>query len=193
VTSVERATTPHVHAWRDIPPAAGDGRVNAYIEIPRGELRKWEFDQALNDRRLDRVMPAAVGGYPVNYGFVPQTVSYDGDPLDVLVLGPPLQGGAVLQGIVVALFLMDDEKGADAKIVLSPSGRDGKPSFNLVHDDRERIAAFFARYKRHEPGKTSVVRGWGAAADARALLDTTHAFFRECRMSPARPCLIAAR
>ena len=47
-----------------------------------------------NARAIDRMMPVDVGGYPVNYGFVPQTISYDGDPFDVLVLGPPLAGGA---------------------------------------------------------------------------------------------------
>ena len=46
-----------------------------------------------NRRAMDRTIPAEVGGYPVNYGFVPQTVSYDGDPFDVLVLGPPIEGG----------------------------------------------------------------------------------------------------
>jgi hypothetical protein len=74
------------HVWRDTPAMNEDGTVNAYVEIPRGELRKWEFGMTVNARAIDRVMPHEVGGYPVNYGFVPQTVSYDGDPFDVLVL-----------------------------------------------------------------------------------------------------------
>ncbi len=63
------------HVWRDTPPLNDDGTVNAYIEIARGDRRKWEFDMGANARAIDRVMPEALGGYPVNYGFVPQTVS----------------------------------------------------------------------------------------------------------------------
>src|SRR5687767_10515561 len=96
------ASRPHgSHVWRDSVPMDARGRVNAYIEIPRGERRKWEFDMKANARAVDRVMPVAVGGYPVNYGFVPQTVSYDGDPFDVLVLGPALRGGALVPGVIV--------------------------------------------------------------------------------------------
>ena len=74
------------HVWRDTPPRNADGTVNAYIEISRGDRRKWELDMAANARAIDREIPESVGGYPVNYGFVPQTVSYDGDPFDALVL-----------------------------------------------------------------------------------------------------------
>ena len=89
------AAKPHArHVWRDTPPLNADGTVNGYVEIPRDDRRKWEFDMAANARAIDRMMPETLGGYPVNYGFVPQTVSYDGDPFDVLVLGPPLTGGS---------------------------------------------------------------------------------------------------
>jgi hypothetical protein len=64
-----RATS---HVWRDVAPLNGDGTVNAYIEIARGDRRKWEFEMGLNMRAIDRVMPAELGGYPVNYGFVPR-------------------------------------------------------------------------------------------------------------------------
>src|SRR5262247_2990486 len=77
------------HVWRDTPPINEDGTVNGYVEISRGDLRKWEFRIAMNARAIDRMIPEQIGGYPVNYGFVPQTISYDGDPFDVLVLGPP--------------------------------------------------------------------------------------------------------
>ena len=101
------AARPHAaHVWRDMPPINPDGTVNAFVEIPLGERRKYEFDMAQNVRAVDRVMPESMGGYPVNYGFVPQTVSYDGDPFDVLVLGPPLPGGAVAKGIIVGLIVV---------------------------------------------------------------------------------------
>ena len=78
-----------------------------------------------NVRAVDRVIPQAIGGYPINYGFVPQTVSYDGDPFDALVLGPPLPGGSIVSGIIVGLMFMEDEKGLDSKVVLSPIDRMG--------------------------------------------------------------------
>ena len=88
--SLSAAARHRRHVWRDSPPINPDGTVNGFIEIPRGERRKYELDMARNERRVDRVMPAELGGYPVNYGIVPQTVSYDGDPFDILVLGPPI-------------------------------------------------------------------------------------------------------
>ena len=147
------------HAWRDPPPTNGDGTVNAYIEIPRGERRKFEFDMRANIRAIDRVMPADVGAYPVNYGFVPQTISYDGDPFDVLVLGPPLPGGAMARGRIVGLMLMEDEKGIDSKVMLAPVDRDGRPTQALSQADRDRIGAYFDSYKRHDPKGFSDVPG----------------------------------
>src|SRR5690349_10886064 len=65
------AAAPHArHIWRDSPAMNADGTVNGYIEIPRGERRKYEFDMSANARAIDRVIPEQVGGYPVNYGFV---------------------------------------------------------------------------------------------------------------------------
>lgn len=176
------------HLWRDTPPLTADGLVNAYIEIPRGERRKFEFDMAAAERTVDRVMPEDVGGYPVNYGFVPQTVSYDGDPFDVLVLGPALPGGRIVTGVIVGLMAMEDEKGLDSKVVVSPVDGNGRPRYQLDAAERARIADYFERYKRHEPGKFSSVPGWGTAEDGRAFVAMTHAFFRECRRQAAMPC-----
>jgi inorganic pyrophosphatase len=134
-----------------------------------------------NTRAIDRVMPPEIGGYPVNYGFVPQTISYDGDPFDVLVLGPSIEGGLLVRGAIVGLMQMEDEKGLDSKVVVSPLGADGRPRYTLDQAERERIGSYFRRYKLHEPGKFSKVPGWGSAADGRAFVDTTHAFFNRCR------------
>ena len=177
------------HIWRDVPPLNVNGTANAYIEIPRGDLRKWEFDMRLNTRAIDRMMPPDLG-YPVNYGFVPQTISYDGDPFDVLVLGPALDGGTLVRGAIVGLLHMTDEKGLDSKVVISMTGPDGRPKHSLVDDDRRRIADYFNRYKRHEPAKFSVVHGWDTAAQGHAFIRTTHAFFRECRREPGSPCSV---
>ena len=186
------AAAPHErHVWRDSPPLNADGTVNGYVEIPRGDRRKFEFDMRRNARAIDRMMPETIGGYPVNYGFVPQTVSYDGDPFDVLVLGPPLPGGTLVRGVIVGLLRMEDEKGLDSKVVSSPVGPDGRAAYELTDRARAEIADYFRRYKQHEPGKFSRVTGWGSAADGREYVETTHLFFRECRRQTAAPCRVA--
>ena len=188
--SLEASASHATHLWRDTPPLNADGSVNGYIEIPRGERRKWEFDMRANARAVDRVMPIEIGGYPVNYGFVPQTVSYDGDPFDVLVLGPPLPGGRLVRGVVVGLMFMEDELGLDSKVVLAVT-RDGRPLHELTAADQQRIGNYFKRYKDHEPGKFSKVPGWGSIAQGRAHVTTTHAFFLECRQRAGLPCRVA--
>jgi inorganic pyrophosphatase len=176
------------HIWRDTPPFNHDGTLNGYVEIARGDRQKWEFDMRTNRRAIDRVLPESVGGYPVNYGFVPQTVSYDGDPFDVLVLGPPVEGGTVVRGVIVGVMRMEDEKGLDSKVVISRTGAGGRPLHALTPDDQRRIGGYFARYKQHEAGKFSKVSGWGGAAEGRSYVTTTHAFFRTCRALVDRPC-----
>ena len=133
-----------------------------------------------NARAIDRMMPEEVGGYPVNYGFVPQTVSYDGDPFDALVLGPPVSGGRVVRGVIVGLMVMEDEKGPDSKVVLSLPGGNGQPRHQLTPGEERRIGSYFERYKRHEPGKFSKVPGWGSIAEGLAHVTRTHAFFVQC-------------
>lgn len=190
VRSLEAARG-HVRSpWRDIAPFNADDTVTAYIEIPRGDRRKWEFDMAGNARAIDRVMPREVGAYPVNYGFVPQTISYDGDPFDALVLGPPLGGGAVVRGAIVGLMLMEDEKGHDSKVVLSPVDAAGNPRYVLDAQVREQIADYFRRYKAHDPGAFSRVPGWASPTAGRAYVATTHAFFARCRNATDAPCRV---
>ena len=188
--SLEAAARHANHIWRDVPPMNPDGTVNGYIEIPRGERRKFEFDMAANERAIDRVMPEEIGGYPVNYGFVPQTVSYDGDPFDVLVLGPPLAGGGRVRGIIVGLMHMEDEKGLDSKVVVSPVGNDGAPRYSLTAKDRDEIAEYFRTYKIGQPGKYSRVPGWGSIEEGRAFVTTTHAFFTKCRGTTQTACRV---
>ena len=189
-TSLEAATAHARHIWRDTPPLNSDGTVNGYIEISRGDRRKWEFDMRANALAIDRMMPEDIGGYPVNYGFVPQTVSYDGDPFDVLVLGPPLPEGEIVRGVIVGVMYMEDEKGLDSKVVLSLLAEDGRARHQLTAQDQALIGEYFRRYKLHEPGKFSKVPGWGSIAEGRNLVTMTHAFFRECRKTPGSPCQI---
>ena len=180
------------HVWRDTPPINEDGTVNGYVEISRGDLRKWEFRIPMNARAIDRMIPEQIGGYPVNYGFVPQTISYDGDPFDVLVLGPPIPGGQMVRGAIVGLMLMKDEKGNDAKVVISPLAKGG-PAYSLTQSDRVTIAAYFRRYKLLEPDKFSEVPGWGSVADGLAFVNVTHEFFQECQQVPGPTCRVTLR
>ena len=192
VASLERSRGQAENIWRDRVPLGTDGLLTGYIEIARGDRRKFEFDIAANRLRLDRTIPASLGGYPVNYGIVPQTVSYDGDPFDVLVLGPPLSSGTVVRGVIVGIMHMEDEKGPDSKVLMSPVDEAGTPRYRLTDGDKTRMARFFDAYKRHEPGKFSRVTGWGSAEEGQAYVRTTHAFFMECRAATTT-CVVTAR
>lgn len=188
--SLEAAGNHVRHVWRDPPATNADGTVNAYIEISRGDRQKWELDMAANARRIDRIMPEQIGGYPVNYGFVPQTISYDGDPFDALVIGPPIPGGETVRGIVVGVMYMEDEKGPDSKVVLAIPSPDRKPLHELTASEQERIGTYFRRYKEHEPGAFSRVPGWGSAREGMAFVTRSHTFFQQCRERAGRPCAI---
>jgi inorganic pyrophosphatase len=179
------------HVWRDTAPTNRDGTVNAYIEIAKGDRRKWEFDMGANARAIDRMIPTDIGGYPVNYGFVPQTVSYDGDPFDALVLGPPLRDGHLVRGVILGVMFMEDEKGLDSKVMLSRADANGRALHALTSLVQREIGDYFKRYKQHQPGAFSKVPGWGTATEGLAYITTTHAFFRECRRHAGTMCEIA--
>ena len=189
--SVKAAAAHSKHVWRDTVPINEDGTVNAYIEIGRGDRRKWELDMSANVRAIDRMIPVELGGYPINYGFVPQTISYDGDPFDALVLGPEIRGGSLVRGVIVGVMFMEDEKGLDSKVVLSRTTPDGKPLHELTDAVRREVGDYFEKYKDHEPGGFSKVPGWGSAAEGLAFVTTTHAFFKNCQGRAAMPCALA--
>jgi inorganic pyrophosphatase len=178
------------HIWRDTPPTNADGTVNAYIEIARGDRTKYEFDMAKNARTVDRIVPENIGGYVVNYGFVPQTVSYDGDPFDALVIGPPIDGGSLVRGVIVGLFLMEDEKGHDGKVVLSRVDAAGKPLHTLTAESKKEMDDFFSRYKEGQPGLFSKVGGWGTIEQGRAHVTVTHTFFTKCAARKGTVCTV---
>ena len=151
-----------------------DEIIEVMIEIPAGSRNKYEYDHEQHVMKLDRRLFAAMV-YPADYGFVPDTLALDGDPLDVLVLlEDPTFPGCWVEVRAVGVFWMEDEKGPDAKVLCVPSH---DPRWNDVRDVtdvaeslRDEIAHFFDFYKTIEPGKTSTTRGWEGAAAAEAAI-----------------------
>src|SRR5579872_2967109 len=143
--------------------------INVVVEIPQGGLVKYEFDHETGVLMVDRFLETSML-YPGNYGFVPQTLGEDGDPLDALIVGPgPVLPGAVVRCRPVAALIMEDEHGPDAKIVAVPFSSAASPE--LATAMREQIAHFFAHYKDLEPGKWVKVTGWADAAEAGRLIE----------------------
>ena len=150
-----------------------DAPLTCVIEIPKGSRNKYEYDAELGGIKLDRFISASVV-YPTDYGFVPETLAPDGDPLDVLVCvsEPTFPGCAVLAN-PIGLFKMSDEKGPDDHVVCVPCD---DPGWNEVSDVdelpaqlRAEISHFFSVYKDLDPARHSEVKGWSdrdAAVDA---------------------------
>ncbi|MGA8117151.1 MAG: inorganic diphosphatase [Actinocatenispora sp.] len=141
------------------------------VEIPAGSRNKYEMDHEIGRIRLDRTLFTATR-YPADYGYVPDSLGEDGDPLDamVLLLDEATFPGCVIAVRPVAVFWMRDEKGPDAKIVCVPAG---DSRFDAVQDIgdlsqhlRDEIGHFFDVYKTLEPGKGTEVRGWQGRTEA---------------------------
>jgi inorganic pyrophosphatase len=166
------------HVWRDTPALHGDGTVSVFVEIAPGSSEKHEFDMKRNRLELNRRIPESLGGYPTGYGFIPQTIGVDGDPFDGLVLGDAPHG-VLVRGHIVGIMHMTDEKGHDAKIVVSAEPDAAKRRALLNDAERARIADFFNRYKAEDDDDESwaCVSGWGDVEEARGYLDRAHRLF----------------
>ena len=149
--------------------------VNVIVEIPQGGAPvKYEMDKRSGAMFVDRFLHTAMY-YPANYGFIPHTLSEDGDPIDCMVVGPtPVVPGAVVRARPIGALLMEDEKGVDEKILAVPVG---DPRFDEITklDDlathwRREIETFFATYKELEQGKTAAIKGWRDADVAWRLI-----------------------
>jgi inorganic pyrophosphatase len=147
-----------------------DQLIDVIVEIPRGSRNKYEYDHERHLIRLDRRLFSATF-YPADYGFVPDTLAEDGDPLDALVLlDEPTFPGCLVEARPVGVFWMTDEHGPDAKIITVANG---DPMWEAVTNlDQlpshlaDEIAHFFDVYKDLEPGKQTTVRGFEDAAAA---------------------------
>ncbi len=151
--------------------------VNVVIEVAiGGEPIKYEMNKAAGTLFVDRFLYTPMR-YPGNYGFIPHTLSDDGDPIDVLVANTrPILAGAVINVRPIGVLKMTDDSGGDEKIVAVPSPKLTQRYLH-VHDysdmpqiTLQQIQHFFEHYKDLEPGKWVKVEGWGDAAEARRYI-----------------------
>jgi inorganic pyrophosphatase len=151
--------------------------VNVVIEVPLGgEPIKYEVDKASGAMFVDRFLYTATH-YPCNYGFIPNTLSDDGDPVDVMVYGSrALVPGAVVAARPIGVLVMEDEAGQDEKILAVPSKR-LTSYYDAVRDYRDlpelllhRIDHFFEQYKALEPNKWVKIKGWEGMDEAKRLI-----------------------
>ena len=178
-----------IHPWHDLNPGKYMPKeFNAVIEIPLGSSVKYELDKESGMIRMDRVLYSAVY-YPANYGFIPQTLGADGDPLDVLVLVPgPSFPGCVQEVRPIGLLEMMDQGVLDEKVLAVGKNN---PRFDNVWNFTDvyphvlkEITHFFSIYKDLE-GKRVEVKGWHDAAYARDQVQRCAKQFAETKAKPA--------
>jgi inorganic pyrophosphatase len=162
--------------------AGSDDVVEVMVEIPTGSRNKYEYDHHEQVIRLDRRLFTATA-YPADYGFVPDTLAGDGDPLDALVLvADPTFPGCVLRVRVLGMFSMRDEKGVDDKLICvlvhDPQWDDADDIEDVPAHLRNEIAHFFRIYKELEPHKSVEVRGFVDRAAALAELERCRVAYR---------------
>ncbi|MCW5623292.1 MAG: inorganic diphosphatase [Burkholderiales bacterium] len=166
--------------------------INVIIEIPmNADPIKYEVDKETGAMFVDRFMSTAMH-YPCNYGYVPNTLSGDGDPVDVLVLSPvPLITGVVVRCRPVGMLRMTDEAGDDTKVLavpvdkLSPLYRHVKTPADLPELVLHQITHFFEHYKDLEAGKWVKVKGWVGPTEARDEILSGIAQYKEAAHKPA--------
>ena len=152
------------------------------VEIPKGSRNKYEYDAELRAIKLDRFVSASVV-YPTDYGYVPETLAPDGDPLDVLVcVSEPTFPGCIVPSKPIGLFKMADEKGPDDHVLCVPCNDPGWNGCESIADLpqllRAEIGHFFAVYKDLDPGRHSEVNGWGDLEEALAAIEEARAAYQ---------------
>jgi len=165
--------------------------VNVIIEIPaNSDPVKYEVDKDTGAMFVDRFMSTAMH-YPCNYGYVPNTLSDDGDPVDVLVVTPyPLISGSVVRCRPVGVLKMTDESGDDAKVLAVPitklctSFSDVKSINDMSKLLLDQIAHFFEHYKDLDEGKWVRVEGWGDVDDAKLEIMSSVRMYNDAPEKP---------
>ena len=140
--------------------------INVVVDIAKGSLNKYEYDEERGYFILDRVSYSSIS-WPFDYGSIPQTKADDGDPLDVVLLVTnPTFPGCVVKARPIGILLMEDEAGEDNKIIALPIEKI-EPRFKEIQDisglaehTKKEIEFFFEHYKKLEPGKFVKIKGW---------------------------------
>jgi len=189
VAMTESSSSPRVSVY-DLPLGDGFPRViPCFIEVAKGSRNKYEWDDKTGFLRLDRVLHSAVF-YPHNYGFYPQTLCGDGDPLDVLVLGEELVPGAIVDVRAIGYMIMEDEKGLDEKVLAVPVTDPRFDEYKTLRDVPEHllreIAHFFGTYKALEKKKWAKVGGWKGTEDTLLLIEQTHTAYVTAKADPKK-------
>jgi inorganic pyrophosphatase len=143
-----------------------NGQLNVFVEIPKGSSIKYELDKDSGIIIVDRFLHTSMA-FPSNYGFVPNTLAEDGDPLDVMVLSEyPVAPGTVIPSVVIGMLEMEDEAGIDTKILAVPSVKID-PLYGTYKDIsdvpdaiKNKMKHFYENYKSLEPGKWVKLKNW---------------------------------
>lgn len=163
-----------MNLWHDIETGPEVPKiVNVIVEIPKGSTNKYEYDKKNNLIKLDRVLFSPVY-YPGDYGFIPKTLSDDGDPLDALIISDkPLYPGVLVESKVIGVLMMEDGGENDEKILCVIKS---DPKFKNVNDlkdanehELKAIAHFFEVYKKLE-NKTTKIIGWEDSGHAYKII-----------------------
>ena len=159
-----------------------DGPLICIVEIPKGSRNKYEFDHETNAIKLDRFLFSSVV-YPTDYGFFPDTLGQDGDPLDAMVcVSEPTFPGCVIEVKAIALFRMEDDAGIDDKVLCVPVQDPGWNTLEVLEDLpkqlRDEIAHFFSIYKDLEQ-KAVKVDGWYSREEALEEIEASRRRFAE--------------
>ena len=154
-------------------------RIHVVIEVPKGSRNKYEIDHDTDQVWLDRLLFTATR-YPADYGYLPDTLGEDGDPLDALVLGDePTFPGVHVWARPVAVFHMRDEAGPDAKVLCVHAGDERWDHLQDLDDLPKYLLAeihhFFEVYKALEPNKDTDVGLWADVATARQIIEEAYA------------------
>jgi inorganic pyrophosphatase len=154
------------------------------VEIPKGSRNKYEYDHEMDVIKLDRFLFSSMV-YPTDYGFIPETLGQDGDPLDAMVLvSEPTFPGCVIDVKAIALFRMEDDKGIDDKVLCVPLSDPAWNKLETLEDVpdqlRQEIAHFFSVYKDLEQKKVTV-DGWYSREEALQEIDASRERCRESK------------
>jgi inorganic pyrophosphatase len=149
--------------------------VNVIVEIPRFSQNKYEYDHEAHTIKLDRHLLVSMG-YPAEYGFIPDTLGGDGDPLDALVITEyPTFPGCLIESKILGMCVMTDENGRDEKLITVPAydknWKDATDITDVPKEILDRIGHFFRVYKDLDEGKWVKVEGYVGRAEALAELE----------------------